>query len=95
MTRKASLVAAAAQLPAAIEDVKEGTLAPGYVANVTADAVFVRFLGSLTGRAGLLTHLNLNPFFFLIPCLMLHLRGCASKEPQRAVNITLLHGLEN
>lgn len=52
VTRKASLLAAAAQLPAAIEDVKEGTLASGYVANVTADAVFVRFLGSLTGRAG-------------------------------------------
>ena len=54
VTRKASLLAAAAQLPAAIEDVKEGTLASGYVANVTADAVFVRFLGSLTGRAGVL-----------------------------------------
>ena len=35
-----------------MEDVKEGMLAPGYVANVTADAVFVRFLGALTGRAG-------------------------------------------
>lgn len=52
VTRKASLLAAAAQLPATIEDVKEGTLASGYVANVTADAVFVRFLGTLTGRAG-------------------------------------------
>ena len=52
MTRKASLLAAAAQLPATMEDVKEGMLAPGYVANVTADAVFVRFLGALTGRAG-------------------------------------------
>ena len=95
MTRKASLVAAAAQLPAAIEDVKEGTLAPGYVANVTADAVFVRFLGSLTGRAGSLTHLNLNPFFFPTSCLMLHLSSCASKEHQRALNISLLHGLKN
>ncbi|BDA47226.1 probable protein RRP5 homolog [Coccomyxa sp. Obi] len=53
VTRKTSLLAAATQLPATIEDVKEGTLAPGYVANVTADAVFVRFLGGLTGRAGL------------------------------------------
>lgn len=52
MTRKASLLAAAAQLPATIEDVKEGMLLPGYVANITADAVFVRFLGGLTGRAG-------------------------------------------
>lgn len=63
VTRKASLVAAAVQLPVAVEDVKEGMLAPGYVANVTSDAVFVRFLGSLTGRAGLLSYFSLYCFF--------------------------------
>jgi hypothetical protein len=52
VTRKASLVAAAAALPASIEGLKEGMLSPGYVASVTGDSVFVRFLGSLTGRAG-------------------------------------------
>jgi hypothetical protein len=33
--------------------VREAMLASGFVASVTADAVFVRFLGGLTGRAGL------------------------------------------
>ena len=52
LTRKASLLAAAASLPRAITDVTEGRIAPGYVASVTPDAVFVRFLAGLTGRAG-------------------------------------------
>ena len=52
VSRKASLLGARAALPAALGDLSEGTLAPGYVASVTGDAVFVRFLGSLTGRAG-------------------------------------------
>ena len=52
VTMKASLVRAAQSLPSSIEDVKPHALIPGYVASVTSDAVFVRFLGSLTGRAG-------------------------------------------
>ena len=52
VTRKASLLAAAARLPSSIDDLREGTLAPGYVASVTGDSVFVRFLDDLTGRAG-------------------------------------------
>jgi len=55
VTRKASLIAAAAAgtLPDALTCLTEGTVVPGYVASVAADAVFVRFLGDLTGRAGL------------------------------------------
>lgn len=53
LTRKRSLVEAAQQLPSSFEEVKEGSLLPGYVASVTGDAVFVRFLGAVTGRAGL------------------------------------------
>ena len=52
LTRKASLLAAAPSLPRAITDITEGRIAPGYVASVTPDAVFVRFLNGLTGRAG-------------------------------------------
>ena len=50
---KASLVRAAKPLPSSIEEVQSQALIPGYVASVTSDAVFVRFLGSLTGRAGM------------------------------------------
>ena len=57
VTMKASLVRAAQSLPGSIEHVKPQTLIPGYVASVTSDAVFVRFLGSLTGRAGMGTGL--------------------------------------
>jgi rRNA biogenesis protein RRP5 len=55
VTRKAALLAAAAagRLPAELAELREGQVAPGFVASVTADAVFVRFLGGLTGRAGL------------------------------------------
>ncbi len=42
LTRKASLLAAAAALPRSFSDVAEGALLPGYVASVTPDAVFVR-----------------------------------------------------
>ncbi len=49
---KASLLAAGRALPRELADVAEGAIAPGYVASVTSDAVFVRFLGNLTGRAG-------------------------------------------
>ena len=52
LTMKLSLIRAAKSLPSSIEDVKPGALLPGYIASVTSDAVFVRFLGSLTGRAG-------------------------------------------
>ena len=41
-----------AQLPSSIEDLMEGQQLYGFVANITADAIFVRFLGGLTGRAG-------------------------------------------
>ncbi|KAL4451480.1 hypothetical protein ABPG75_007142 [Micractinium tetrahymenae] len=55
VTRKASLLssAAAGLLPRSLEQVAEGSVLAGYVASVTRDAVFVRFLGGLTGRAGL------------------------------------------
>jgi len=52
VTRKPSLLAVAEGLPSALEDLSEAGVLPGYVANVVADAVFVRFLGGLTGRAG-------------------------------------------
>ena len=50
LTRKASMAAAAGALPAAFEAVSRGARLPGYVAHVTGDAVFVRFLGGVTGR---------------------------------------------
>ncbi len=55
LSRKSSLItaAAAAALPKAISDLKEALLVPGYITNVTNDACYVRFLGQLTGRAGL------------------------------------------
>ncbi|KAK9823324.1 hypothetical protein WJX72_001906 [[Myrmecia] bisecta] len=53
LTRKASLVAAAATLPHHISGISEAALLPGYIASIAPDAVFVRFLGQLTGRAGL------------------------------------------
>lgn len=52
LSRKASLLGAAGGLPRALADIAPGLVAPGYVASVTPDAVFVRFLGGLTGRAG-------------------------------------------
>eukprot|EP00873_Tetraselmis_striata_P003989 jgi/Tetstr1/424253/TSEL_014822.t1 len=53
VSRKASLRGAATSLPSALEDLAEGAIHPGYVASVTADAVYVRFLARLTARAGL------------------------------------------
>jgi len=55
LSRKPSLVKAAAAgiLPRNFEEVKEGALLQGFVANVTHDSVFVRFAGHTTGRAGL------------------------------------------
>lgn len=52
VSRKASLVAAAraGQLPRAFEEVTQGALVSGYVANVTADSVFVRFGAHVTGE---------------------------------------------
>lgn len=49
LTRKASLVAAAATLPRSLEDVKEGAVLAGYVASVTGDAVFVRWATAEVG----------------------------------------------
>ena len=56
VSRKPSLLAAAAAggggggaLPKAFGEVSEGALLSGYVANVTGDAVYVRFLAGLTG----------------------------------------------
>lgn len=53
LTRKASLIAAASALPSSVSDLKETQLVPGYIASVTSDACYVRFLNQLTGRAGL------------------------------------------
>ena len=53
MTRKASLLAAVKQLPRNLSAIVEGSVLPGYVASVTPDAIFVRFLDRVTGRAGL------------------------------------------
>lgn len=50
VSRKASLRGAATSLPSALEDLAEGAIHPGYVASVTADAVYVRFLARLTGE---------------------------------------------
>ena len=52
VTRKASLIAAAKTLPSELSQAAAGALIPGYVASVTNDSVFVRFLKDLTGRAG-------------------------------------------
>ena len=52
VSRKASLVGAAKALPSELGQVAEGALVPGYVASITEDSVFVRFLKDLTGRAG-------------------------------------------
>lgn len=49
LSRKQALVRAAESLPATFEEVKESALLPGYVASVTADAVYIRFLGRVTG----------------------------------------------
>ncbi|KAK3232629.1 hypothetical protein CYMTET_57026 [Cymbomonas tetramitiformis] len=51
VSRKASLVAAAATLPKAIGDFTAGAMHPGFVASVTDGGCFVRFLGRLTGLA--------------------------------------------
>lgn len=53
LTRKPALLAAAARLPKQPSDVEAGMQLPGYVASLTADAVYVRFLNQTTGRAGL------------------------------------------
>lgn len=57
VTRKPLLVAAAQQqrpkLPASTAEVTPGAILPGYVASISKDAVFVRFLGRCTGRAGI------------------------------------------
>jgi hypothetical protein len=50
VTRKASLLAAAPRLPSSLDAMTPGTALPGYVAHVTNDAVFVRFLNGVTGR---------------------------------------------
>ena len=46
------MLQAAVALPCSAEQAAVGSLLPGYVASVTQDSVFVRFLGNLTGRAG-------------------------------------------
>ncbi|GLI68751.1 hypothetical protein VaNZ11_013243 [Volvox africanus] len=55
VSRKPSLVAAAAAevIPRTFEEVHEGAVLPGYVALIRPDAVYVRFLARLQGRAGL------------------------------------------
>jgi hypothetical protein len=44
------MVSSAAALPSTLDAVKAGAKLPGYVAHVTGDAVFVRFLNAVTGR---------------------------------------------
>ena len=53
LTRKAGMVAAARAgvLPSTLEGVRPGLVLPGYVASVTADAVFVRCARLLHGLA--------------------------------------------
>ena len=53
LTRKHSLVAAAASMPRTFEDIKLHLLSPGFVHSVATDAVYVHFLGRVSGRAGL------------------------------------------
>lgn len=53
LSRKASLVQAAKSLPKKFDDLKETAVLPGFVANIMPTGVFVRFLGHLTGLAGL------------------------------------------
>lgn len=53
LSRKASLISAAASIPKAVAVVKETMILPGYITGITNDACYVRFLGQLTGRAGL------------------------------------------
>ena len=53
VTRKQAMRRAVSSLPSTVEDVSEAALLPGYVASVTPDAVYVRFLARVTGRAGL------------------------------------------
>ena len=55
VSRKQSLreAAAAGRMPQTIDGLEVDQALPGYIANITRDGVFVRFLGSLTGRAGL------------------------------------------
>lgn len=60
LTHKGALRSAAARLPKQPTDVQAGMQLPGYIASLTADAVFVRFLNQTTGRAGL-AHLPLGP----------------------------------
>ena len=50
VTRKPALLASRDVMPRDINAVSEGLTAPGYVASVTEEAAFVRFLGRLTGR---------------------------------------------
>eukprot|EP00890_Picochlorum_soloecismus_P005949 jgi/Picsp_1/6355/NSC_03704-R1_protein rrp5 homolog len=59
LTRKRSIRGAVKDgvIPKNFDDVDIGSTIIGFVASITADAVFVRFLGHLTGRAGL-AHLS-------------------------------------
>ena len=53
VTRKLSLITAAAALPATFSAASPGAHLPAYVTRVTPAAVNVRFLGKVTARAGL------------------------------------------
>ena len=53
LSRKASLISTAASIPKTVAEVKETMIMPGYITGITNDACYVRFLGQLTGRAGL------------------------------------------
>lgn len=58
VTCKPSLLGAAEQLPAELEDLTEASIVPGYVVNVVPEGVFVRFLNGLTGRAGMYSRMS-------------------------------------
>jgi rRNA biogenesis protein RRP5 len=78
LTRKRAMLLRAAELPrdfeavAALDAAASGggpqtvqtSILPGYVASVTSDAAYVRFLGGVTGRAGLA---NLADVFVALP----------------------------
>jgi rRNA biogenesis protein RRP5 len=78
LTRKSAMVLRAAELPRDFDGVaaldaaaasapsaaSAAAILPGYIASVTADAAYVRFLGGITGRAGLA---NLADVFVALP----------------------------
>ncbi len=71
---------ASGEMPMRLEDIRVGSVLPGFVASIAADAVYVRFLDHLTGRARL-QQLSDSPV--ADPAVMFHLnmsvRACVSQ----------------